>query len=340
MKVFPWHESEFNRLLAARRVLPHALLIHGRQGIGKLTFARSLAQALLCEQSMASGRACNRCAACNWFNSSSHPDFRLIEPDSLAESADAEEGGEKRGGQRIRIEQIRELPDFINISSHRGGPKVILLHPAESLNVNAANALLKSLEEPPAGTYFLLVAHRIHFLLPTIKSRCGQFALPAPEPRAAIEWLSSQGVKDPELALAQTGDAPLLAQQLTEQMYWEQRQHFLKRISDREFDALSLAEQIRDYPVPHIVSWLQKWTYDLVLDKILGKVRYNPDYKGELDRLAAGIERLSALRFHRETIRLQRVIDHPLNARLLFEQLLIDYAGLVQTGTLRERSTV
>jgi DNA polymerase-3 subunit delta' len=289
---------------------------------------------------MASGRACNQCAACNWFNSSNHPDFRLIEPDSLADNAGVEEGGEKRGGQRIRIERIRELPDFINISSHRGGRKVILLHPAESLNVNAANALLKSLEEPPAGTYFLLVAHRIHFLLPTIKSRCRRFALPAPEPRDAIEWLSSEGVKDPELALAQTGNAPLLAQQLTEQMYWEQRQHFLKRISDRELDALSLAEQIRDYPVLHIVSWLQKWTYDLVLDKTLGRVRYNPDYKEELDGLAGGIERLSALRFHRSTIRLQRVVDHPLNARLLFEQLLIDYADLVQTGTLRERDTV
>ena len=339
MNVFPWHQTDFDRLRASLATLPHALLIHGPQGIGKLAFARSVGQTFLCEQPTHVLRPCNRCAACNWFNASNHPDFRLIEPASLAESTDAEEGGEKRGGQRIRIEQIRELPDFINVSSHRGGPKVILLHPAESLNANAANALLKSLEEPPAGTHFLLVAHRARFLLPTIKSRCRQLALPVPEPGVATEWLRTQGVKDPELALAQAGGAPLLAQQLTEQGYWEQRHDFLKHISNREFDALSLAERLRDCPVPHIVGWLQKWTYDLVLGKTTGRVRYNPDFKRELETLAAGMGELSALRFHRETIRLQRVIDHPLNPRLLFEQLLLDYSALVHTGALPGRGT-
>lgn len=332
MKVLPWHESQFERLISSRARLPHALLIYGRQGVGKVVFARTLAQTLLCESPTRTGSACEHCPACGWFDSSNHPDFRLLKPGSLAEPEEEGEGDSK-GSTQIVIEQIRQLPGFINISSHRGGPKVVLIHPAEALNVHAANALLKNLEEPPAGTFFLLVAHRIHYLLPTIRSRCQQVALPGPEPEAAIEWLRAQGMPDPALALAQTGNSPLLAQELAAgREYWQQRDSFLACIADREFDALAVAEQIRDYPVPDVVSWLQKWTFDLIFEKFLGRIRYNPDYAAAISALAAHIEPLSVLRFHRAMVNLQRVINHPLNPRLLLEQLLLDYAGMLETG--------
>lgn len=326
MEALPWHRSEIERIVSARHRLPNALLIHGRQGIGKLFFARGVAQSLLCESPGPTGMACERCAACGWFESANHPDFRLIEPGSLAET-DEDEPDARKPSTQILIEQIRELPDFINISSHRGGTKVVLIHPAEALNVNAANALLKNLEEPPAGTFFLLVAHRIHYLLPTIRSRCQQVALPGPRPEAAIAWLRTQGTRDPELALAHTGNSPLLAQQLAGQEYWQQRALFLAHIESAGFDALWVAEQIRDYAVRDIVSWLQKWTFDLVSQRFLGKVRYNPDHAAAISGLAAHIEPLGILRFHREVLSLQRVINHPLNPRLLIEQLLLDYAA-------------
>lgn len=337
MNLLPWHRSPFERLISTRAQLPHALLIHGRQGIGKLLFARSLAQSLLCEAPTGAGVACERCPACGWFESSNHPDFRLIEPGSLAESEEDESAPDK-GSTQILIEQIRELPDFINISSHRGGAKVVLIQPAEALNVNASNALLKNLEEPPPDTFFLLVAHRVHYLLPTIRSRCRQMALPGPEPEAAIEWLRAQGVQDAALALAQTGNSPLLAQQLAGREYWEQRDSFLTHIADRKFDALSVAEQIRDYPVYDVVGWLQKWTFDLVFEKFLGKVRYNPDYAAAITALAAHIEPVGVLRFHRGLVRLQRVIHHPLNPRLLLEQLLLDYAAALESGTAADNA--
>ena len=330
MNVLPWHKIELERLAGGKGRLPHALLVYGRHGIGKLLFARALAQALLCENPVSSGVACDRCSACGWFNSGNHPDFRLIEPRS-----EDEEGGEKKESVQIKIGQIRELADFINLSSHRGGPKVILIHPAEALNISAATGLLKSLEEPPAGTHFLLVAHRIHYLPPTIKSRCRQLVLLGPEPEAAIQWLRDQGVPEPALALAQTGNSPLLAQQLAGQDYWQQRDFLLHRIAERTFDPLMVAEQIRDYPVQHVVNWLQKWTFDLIFQKSLGKVRYNPDYAAQLTALSARIEPLSVLRFHRETVRLQRVINHPLNPRLFLERLLFDYGSLLEAGAGR-----
>ena len=330
MNILSWNKPQLERLAGKPGRLPHALLIHGRQGIGKVSFACGLAQSLLCE-SPSAGLACGRCAACGWFESSNHPDFRLIEPGGLT-AAEEEEQGAGKGSARILIEQIRELADFINVSSHRGGPKVVLIQPAEALNVNAANALLKNLEEPPAGTLFLLVAHRIHFLLPTIRSRCQQIALAAPEPAAAIDWLRAQGAEDPALVLAHTGNSPLLARELAEREYWQQRDSFLAHIAVPGFDALAAAEQVSGYAVRDIAGWLQKWTFDLIFQKYLGKVRYNPDRAAAISMLAAQIDPLRVLHFHREVLRLQRVIDHPLNPRLLIEQLLLDYAGALSTG--------
>jgi DNA polymerase III subunit delta' len=160
MNPLPWHDSEFRRLVANRAGLPHALLVQGRQGIGKLAFARALAQALLCENPKAEGVSCGLCPACHWFAAGTHPDFRQIEPQGMTEHPEGEEGAEKKASLQISVDEVRQLADFINISSHRNGLKVILLHPAEAMNPNAANALLKNLEEPPARTCFLLVTHR------------------------------------------------------------------------------------------------------------------------------------------------------------------------------------
>lgn len=249
----------------------------------------------------------------------------------MSEPQDDGEGTTKSSA-RILIEQIRDLADFINVASHRGSAKVVLIHPAEALNVNAANALLKNLEEPPPGTHFVLVTHRVHFLLPTVRSRCRHFALGVPVPDRAASWLKEQGVRDPELALAHTGSAPLLAQTLEGQEYWQRREAFLGQIAARQFDPLAAADQLYDQPLREVLGLLQKWTFDLALQKCLGRVRYNPDRAQTLAALARRADALKVLRFHRELLKLQRVIDHPLNPRLLLEQLLFDYAVAVDAA--------
>lgn len=336
MKPYPWHQVEFQRLLLARQRFPHAVLLHGPAGVGKVQFGLSAAQALLCEAPGASHLPCEQCPACAWFEAGNHPDFRLIAPDAGTEAREGEEGA-REDGIRILIDQIRALPDFINVTSHRSGSKVVLIHPAEALNVNAANALLKSLEEPPARTVFILVSHRPHFLLPTVRSRCQQIALPAPDRAAAVEWLDAQDVADASLALAQAGGAPLLAQRFADKEHSQRRDSFLKRMAVQPFDALVLAEEIRDFPVRDVLMWLQKWSFDLILEKFLGRVRYNPDYAAAISSLAGQMEALAALRFHRAVVGLQRVADHPLNARLLYEQLLLDYASLVGASRQQNR---
>lgn len=326
---YPWHHASFESLLERKERLPHALLLRGTQGIGKLAFAEALAQALLCEQPDRGGPACGRCAACGWMGQGSHPDFRRLEPEVLRESREAEEGKDKKPSQEIRVEQVRALADFVNVTSHRGGAKIVLIHPAEALNVNAANALLKSLEEPPPRTYFLLVAHRWHQLLPTVKSRCQHVALPPPPAAMARDWLQQQGLREPELALAQAGGAPLLAQRFDDE-YWRQRGRFLKSITEAAFDPLASAEQLRDQEPAPVVGWLQKWSFDLACHKVTGAVRYNPDFAPAIASVAGGLDLLEVLRFHRQMVRLQRSVSHPLNARLFLEQLLLTYAALLR----------
>jgi DNA polymerase III subunit delta' len=208
-----------------------------------------------------------------------------------------------------------------------------VIHPAEAMNVNAANALLKSLEEPPPRTYFLLVAHRPYQLLPTIKSRCQHVALPVPDRKTAAAWLAEQGVRDAELALAHVGDAPLLAAELNGTEYWGARAAFLRQLAARDFDVLSAAEAIRDCPAPHAIVWLQKWSYDIALYRAVGLVRYNPDHQTTIARIASEVSALATLRFQREMTRTQRIANHPLNPRLFLEQLLLAYRDLVQPQT-------
>jgi DNA polymerase-3 subunit delta' len=211
-----WNQPILDSL--ARRVerLPHALLIYGPRGVGKLALAERVAQFLLCESE--AKKPCGTCDACRWFLAGNHPDFRRLEPEALAKepppSESEEEGPARRTKQpsiEIKIEQVRALADFLNVGSHRGGRRVTLVHPAEHMNAPTANALLKGLEEPPAAAVFLLVSHRPAQLLPTIRSRCVGVPVAIPPRDAALEWLSTQGVKDPERWLAYAGGAPLRA---------------------------------------------------------------------------------------------------------------------------------
>jgi DNA polymerase-3 subunit delta' len=215
----PWNAPVLESLRQRLASLPHALLVHGPQGIGKLALGESMAQLILCESAELARRPCGGCEACRWFAAGNHPDFRRVEPEALAprpessdEDAPASEPGKKgKPSQVIKVEQVRDLADFLNVGSHRGRRRVALVHPAEEMNPNAANALLKGLEEPPGGAMFILIAHRPARLLPTIRSRCVAIPVGVPERSASEEWLKAQGVKDAARWLAYAGGAPVRA---------------------------------------------------------------------------------------------------------------------------------
>jgi DNA polymerase-3 subunit delta' len=199
----PWHAREWallNQLLAAGR-LPHALLLVGRQYTGKSQLAIALSRLLLCAKSEGSLN-CGKCHSCELSASGGHGDFRWVTP------------GEK--SRVIKIEQIRDMVRFSNKTAGFGLRKVIVLSPADSMNVNAFNALLKSLEEPASDTYIILVCDHMYGIPATIRSRCHILRLPTPDKETSLEWLDrTTGQRDRSRKLLSLSDGlPMLAQEL------------------------------------------------------------------------------------------------------------------------------
>ena len=320
----------WNRLAASGERLPHALLFHGRPGIGKLHLAEVLAQSLLCENRLEEGLACGICPACGWFSAGNHPDFRLIQPAALApaeEDAETEESsdeGKKKPSRQIKIEQIRALADFLNVGSHRNGYRVVLIHPAESMNPGSANALLKSLEEPSAGVIFLLVSHQPSRLLATVRSRCHALALSLPARAQSLRWLQEQGSKATAAELAFAGDAPLATAALEDDEAQARRKLF-DLLAQPAVSALSLADFCQRMQPRPVVDWMLKWTYDLIALASRGQARYNIDQDEKLSRLVRTMPRLSLLRFYSALASMKAISEHPLNARLFFDDLFIAY---------------
>lgn len=329
--LYPWQSDSWQALQGLRDRLPHAVLLKGAQGIGKLDLAMNFAQSLLCGKPKPDGTACQECSSCHWFNQNSHPDFRFVQPDALTA---AEEGEEKVGGKKpsreISVEQIRDLSSFANLSAHCGGYRVVVINPAESMNNNAANSLLKTLEEPTPNLLFLLITHKPQQLLPTILSRCLGFTVNTPTREIGAAWLALQGVKNPDHALAQTGFAPLQALNWAESGEGaEERNALLSAIRDpSKLDALSLAESLQRGAPVHVIHCLQQWCHDLTSAKLTGSVRYFPEQTDALIKLSLGVSTTALMRFQKELLEARRAAFHPLNPKLLLESLLLSYRQL------------
>lgn len=334
--ILPWQISAWRQVFAAGERLPHALLLWGPEGLGKLQFARLVAQALLCEQPDPDFYPCEECLSCRWHHQEAHPDLRLLQPDFTAteetevDSADkAGTGKAKQGGRQISVGQVRELSGFTNLTAHRRGKKVVVVHPAEALNVSAANALLKTLEEPPRDTVFLLVSHRAHRVLPTVRSRCRAVPMRVPAPAESMAWLVEQGVEDPLSGLAAAGFAPLRALENAREGHRERRKIFLGRLANSTLDPIGHAAAHDSGELPQILGWLHKWTYDLVANRLVARTRYNLDFVVPLKRISKQADVVQLGRLYRTLAAYQSRLGHPLNARLVLEHLFLSYRKCV-----------
>ncbi len=361
----PWQAEDFAALRALQARSVHAVLLHGATGIGKKVLALDYAQARLCESPRADGHACGQCAACGWFAAGAHPDLRVVVPDVLArwrltgDDDEADEEGEgsgavtppaepdpdaarsARASREIRIDAVRRLARFLTTSTHRGGLRVVVLAPAERITTEAANALLKMLEEPPAGTLFILATDAIDDVLPTVRSRCLLVRCRAPDRAAALAWLHSGGVAEPETALAEAGGSPLAAwlaaqdddedQEATTRLDADLRRTLVALLA--QGPALSAAEVAgrlgKTIPVEASISLFQRWAWDLLALMAGGAVRYHPAQVQALARLARATSAPVILAWVDQLNRLQATRDHPLNARLVVESALLGYASVL-----------
>ena len=331
---YPWNKESLQSLNGLRSHLPNALLIKGAAGIGKLDLALNFAQSLLCEAPKEDGLPCCQCSSCHWFEQETHPDFRLVQAAALSDSDDsAEKEGGKKPSREISVEQIRALANFANLSAHQGGYRIVLIHPAESMNHNSANAVLKTLEEPTEKLLFILVTHKPQQLLPTILSRCLSITVNTPNLEIGSEWLKQHGVANPEKSLALSGFAPLLAKQLAEEGDGTEERNLLISAIQRpaQLDALQLAEKLQRAMPVQIIHCLQQWSYDLACAKLTGKVRYFPEQSELLNKLSLNVSSMRLLGFQSELQAAKRVAFHPLNAKLQFESILLSYRQIFST---------
>jgi len=316
----PWLAEPLRHALATQRA--HALLIHGPQGVGQFELALTLAQAWLCEATRAV-KPCGTCAGCRLVQAHSHPDVLVLLPEALREplgwaaADEADEGVSEKSAKRkpskdIRVEEVRQAIAFAQTTSSRGRGKVVVMHPAERMNGVSANALLKTLEEPPGDARLLLSCAAPDALLPTIRSRCQALPLQLPDTRAASQWLAERSVAQPEVMLAAAGGQPQDALEwVTEGIdarLWAGLPQQLAR-----GDVGTLAA----WPLSRVVDMLQKLCHDAMRIAAGAAPRYFP---ASSMPAAAGMDMLSD--WARELARIARHAEHPWNAGLMVESLV------------------
>ncbi|GAP34708.1 hypothetical protein [Piscinibacter sakaiensis] len=327
----PWLAAPLQ--LALQRQRGHALLVTGPADAGPFAFGLALARAWLCEappapdgEPLAPARpACGHCAGCRLGAAGTHPDLRLLLPDALREAWGwaAEEGGEARASKakpsrEIKVDAVRAAVAFAQSTASRGRSKVVLVHPAEDMNGIAANALLKTLEEPPGAARFILCSAAPAALLPTIRSRCQAVPLAPPPPDQALAWLAGQGIAQPEVLLAAAGGQPLRALQRAhdglQAAAWTQLPREL---------AAGRPGVLAGWALPQVVEALQMLCHDLMCRAAGASPRYFP--AEALARLPAG-GGAAALARHgawlRELQRLARHAGHPFSPALAVEALV------------------
>lgn len=321
--IYTWHQAAWQQLSTHWHNQPNAWLFAGKENTGKTAFARVLAQALLCEDVQDNHEPCGVCPSCHLFAQNAHPDFYELTP----EEPDAEASARKL--LNIKIDAVREILEPLTQSSLRGGRRVVLIHPAESMNVQAANALLKMLEEPPEAVIFLLVTHNRDRLLPTIKSRCRTFVLPAPNHAEALHHLQTQQIENAENLLAFHSGAPLFEATPEQDTLREDLLEILA--NPRLLAILDYAAQFDKYKLPLAVllDWLHKWLIDMSLAAQKIAPLYYPHHAKPIADVAQKTNPATLFVLIQTLNHLKPYGHHTLNVKMQAEFLLSEYLAVL-----------
>ena len=315
----PWLAAQARQLLAQRG---HAWLLAGPSGLGQYSLALSLVRAWLCEQPSEQG-ACGTCGSCHAIDVRTHADLCVLMPETvmlelgwpLSEKAQSDIDDKKRkASKEIRVDAMRDAVEFSQRTSARGRGKAVLVFPAERMNNVTANALLKTLEEPPGDVKFVLASDSAHQLLPTIRSRCLGHSMVWPEEQAALKWIEGQGIAPAQarVMLRAAGgrpeDALLFSQSGRDAQAWVK---LPKAMARGDVSAL------KDWTPAQTVDALHKLCHDVLATQTGASPRFfdaaDLPPSRSLTALTAWSKALSASK---------RTVEHPFNAGLLLEALV------------------
>ncbi|MBX3726616.1 MAG: DNA polymerase III subunit delta' [Xanthomonadales bacterium] len=251
----PWLAPAWQRFCAALAEdrLSHGVLLAGEPGLGKRLLADAMVARLLCERAGGDAPACGQCRGCTWRAAGSHPDLHRLAPEE--------------DSKLIKVAQVRALIGRLQLTGQTGATRVALIDPADAMNAASQNALLKTLEEPPAGVIVLLLSDSPGRLLATVRSRCQTVAVVRPGPEQVAQWLAGQGVTVPALALALAGGHPATALAYADPDRARQAQAVaedLQRLADGRAQPLAVAQRWASSPVQHVddaIAWLRLWAW-------------------------------------------------------------------------------
>ncbi|MBV9575417.1 MAG: DNA polymerase III subunit delta' [Gammaproteobacteria bacterium] len=317
--MFPWQKKQWQQLWRSEEAdrLAHALLFAGSAGIGKTQFAHHFIKALLCQhRKMADNSACEHCHTCRLMKGRAHPDVLCIEPE--------------KEGQAIKVDQIRELSEFVYQSALKGNKRIVVITPADALNANAANALLKTLEEPALGTYIILISHQAQSLPATVLSRCQRILFPLPNKTEVLPWLKKAlpNETDIELLLRLANGAPLTAVQCLQDDHLILRKTLfaaLLLLSQKKESPLQLAASLQQAQPLKLIDFMLTWMMDLIRLQVGCEDIINQDYLKSLLTLTHVhfLQQQASFMVYLQQLRVQLIQGIHLNKQLLLESMLI-----------------
>ena len=315
----PWIKAQARALLAQRG---HAWLLAGPSGLGQYDLALALARAWLCSEPTEQG-ACGVCGSCHAVDVRTHADLCVLMPETvmlalgwpLSEKAQSEIDDKKRKpSKEIRVDAMRDAVEFSQRTSARGRGKAVLVFPAERMNNVTANALLKTLEEPPGDVKFVLASDAAHQLLPTIRSRCLGHSMVWPDTASALDWLKAQGIDAAAAGVllraagGRPQDALLFAQSDPDGQIWAGLPKAMARGD---------GSPLKDWSAAQIVDALHKICHDVLAHQAGAAPRFfaaaDLPTGGSIAALTAWSRALAAT---------ARTVEHPFNAGLMLEALV------------------
>ena len=315
----PWLQRQLNEL---RQQRGHALLLVGPSGLGQYELALALARSWLCETPTERG-ACGQCGSCHAVDVHTHPDLCMLMPETLSlelgwpldeVSQKKIDEKDRKASKIIKVEAARQAVTFTQFTRSRGNTKVVLVYPAERMNMESANTLLKTLEEPVGAVRFVLATEAAHQLLPTVRSRCLTHHLQWPSEEEALPWLMSQA------------NSPMIAEQA--RVVW-------RAAGGRPDDALrwaamglsaqtwsqlpkalaqGQAQAMSDWEPAVQLEVMQKVCHDLMAVASGAAPRFF-----ETDHLPAKAHLFRLQRWSQELMQAARSVEHPVNAGLRWE---------------------
>jgi DNA polymerase III subunit delta' len=322
---YPWQESQWQQLRAAHAQgrLSHALLLTGPEGIGLEQFSYSLAARLLCKDIQSNQTACGLCKPCILFQAGNHPDIIDIQPEEK--------------GKQIKVDEIRQLVDFIHMKSHFSEYKLVIINPAEAMNRSAANSLLKTLEEPPPDSLLILLSSQPALLPVTIRSRCQRVNFSTIGTGEALQWLQSRLGEQQALAaelLLMAKGAPLKALSLLETDGIEQQQLILEDMESlrlRQSDPVKIAAKWLSQDATEVIKHLLDLF--IIMSRLkLGAPGNNSTVHRHLQRLINGLDLVQLIACYDVLLRNYHALIGPisLNKQGLLEDFIISWQSIAE----------